>query len=101
MSETLTENKVKEIVEKYLNEKLGKIIKRYSQEQEIPSKFFLIEHSIRVEEELKAQRELMKKSFELVEKRFKQLDKNFELIEKRFEQIDKRSELVNKRIDKG
>jgi len=99
MSETLTENKVREIIEKYLNEKLDNIVKKYSQEREIPEKLSLLERAIRVEEELKTQRDLMEKSFELIEKRFEQVYKSFELIEKRFEQVDKRFEQIEKRFE--
>ena len=52
----------------------------------------LLERSVRVEEELKHQRLLMRESFE-------QFKKRFELIEKRFEQVDKRFEQVDKRLD--
>lgn len=64
------------------------------------------ERIVRVEEELKHQRELMiegfkhmEKRFEQVEKRFEQIDKHFEQMEKRFEQIDKRFEQVDKRFE--
>ena len=66
----------------------------------------LRERTIRVEEELKHQRELMlegfkqmEKRFEQVDKRFEQIDKRFEQVEKRFEQIDKRFEQVDKRFE--
>ena len=66
----------------------------------------LRERMIRVEEELKHQRELMmegfkqmEKRFEQIDKRFEQVDKRFELMEKRFEQIDKRFEQVDKRFE--
>jgi len=66
----------------------------------------LRERTVRVEEELKHQRELMlkgfaqtEKRFEQVEKRFEQIDKHFEQVEKRFEQIDKRFERVEKRLE--
>lgn len=66
----------------------------------------LRERTIRVEEELKHQRELMlegfkqmEKRFEQVVKRFEQIDKRFEQVEKRFEQIDKRFEQVDKRFE--
>ncbi|MCF6335618.1 MAG: hypothetical protein L3J12_07745 [Spirochaetales bacterium] len=75
------------------------------------------ERMVRVEEELKNQRELMKqgfdqmdkrieliqinmdKHFEQIEKRFEQVDKRFEQIEKRFEQVDKRFEQIEKRFE--
>lgn len=66
----------------------------------------LLERSVRVEEELKHQRLLMRESFEqfekrfeLIEKRFEQVDKRFEQIDKRFEQVDKRFEQVDKRFE--
>ncbi|MBK1647746.1 hypothetical protein [Rhabdochromatium marinum] len=70
----------------------------------------LRERMVRVEEELKAQRELMREGFEhnrtemnlrfeQVNKRFEQVDKHFEQVEKRFEQIDRRFEQVDKRLD--
>jgi len=59
----------------------------------------LSERIIRVEEELKAQRDLMKQGFEQMEKRFEQVDKRFEQVDKRFEQVDKRFEQADKRFD--
>ncbi|CAA9890807.1 conserved hypothetical protein [Candidatus Methylobacter favarea] len=45
------------------------------------------ERVIRVEEELKHQRELMSEGFRQMEKRFEQVDKRFEQVDKRFEQM--------------
>jgi chromosome segregation ATPase len=77
----------------------------------------LRERMVRVEEELKHQRELMREGFaqidkrlELAEKRheehredmlarFAQVDKRFEQVDKRFEQVDKRFEQVDKRFE--
>lgn len=53
----------------------------------------LRERIVRVEEELRHQRELMLEGF-------KQMDKRFEQIDKRFEQADKRFESLAKRIDR-
>ena len=54
----------------------------------------LLDRMVRVEEELKAQRELMDERFGFMERRFEAVDKRFEdLIAysyKRFEQVDKR-----------
>ena len=78
----------------------------------------LRERIIRVEEELKHQRELMLESFRQMDKRFEQVDKRFEQVDKRFEQMerymkqrfeqvdkrfeqmDKRFEALNKRMDR-
>ncbi len=59
----------------------------------------LRERTVRVEEELKAQRELMREGFAHMEKRFEQVDKRFEQIDKRFEQVDKRFEQIDKRFE--
>ncbi len=59
----------------------------------------LRERMVRVEEELKNQRDLMKQGFDLVEKRFEQVDKRFEQVERRFEQIDNRFEQIDKRFE--
>jgi len=58
-----------------------------------------LERIVRVEEELKSQRELMKQGFEAMEKRFEAVDKRFEQVDKRFEQVDKRFEAVDKRFE--
>ncbi len=59
----------------------------------------LLERSVRVEEELKHQRLLMRESFEQFEKRFELIEKRFEQVDKRFEQVDKRFEQVDKRLE--
>src|SRR6056297_1297477 len=70
----------------------------------------LRERSVRVEEELKHQRELMREGFDAMERRFEQVDKRFEQVDKRFEemradmlarfeQVDKRFEQVDKRFE--
>ena len=63
----------------------------------------LSERFVRVEEELKHQRELMIKGFAQAEKRFEQVDKRFEESRQdmlaRFEQVDKRFEQVDKRFE--
>ena len=59
----------------------------------------LLERSVRVEEELKHQRLLMRESFEQFEKRFELIEKRFEQVDKRFEQVDKRFEQVGKRFE--
>ncbi|MCL7928596.1 hypothetical protein [Halomonas llamarensis] len=59
----------------------------------------LRERMVRVEDELRHQRELMQQGFQLMEKRFEQVDKRFEQVDKRFEQVDKRFEQVDKRFE--
>jgi hypothetical protein len=52
----------------------------------------LRERMVRVEEELKHQRELMRQGFEQVDKRFEQVDKRFEQVDRRFDEMIKRSD---------
>lgn len=63
----------------------------------------LRERTIRVEEELKHQRELMLEGFKQVDKRFEQVDRRIEQMaeqmNKRFEQVDRRLDQMDKRID--
>ena len=58
---------------------------------------------LKVEEELRHQRELMQQGFAMMEKRFEQVDKRFEdmqhNMDKRFDQVDKRFEQVDKRFE--
>jgi predicted RNase H-like nuclease (RuvC/YqgF family) len=100
----LSENQLKQIGE-YIQEKLPVWIRTYTSQQEsgvnpltppasVPTA--LLERMVRVEEELKSQRELMKAGFERMDQRFEdlihQMDKRFEQMDKRFEQSDKRFE---------
>ena len=63
----------------------------------------LRERTIRVEEELRHQRELMTEGFKQMDKRFEQMqlemNKRFEQVDKRFEQVEKRFEQVDKRLE--
>ncbi|AFL75891.1 hypothetical protein [Thiocystis violascens] len=64
----------------------------------------LRERMVRVEEELKHQRELMRQGFEQMDRRFEamqaSMDKRFEQVEKRFEQVDKCFEAMQASLDK-
>jgi len=55
------------------------------------------ERIVRVEEELKHQRELMLQGFELMDKRFEEMRED---MNKRFEQVDKRFESLTRRLDR-
>ena len=65
----------------------------------------LLERMVRVEEELKAQRELMDERFGFMEQRFEAVDRRFEAVDKRFEDgsliahLDKRFEAVDRRFE--
>ena len=54
---------------------------------------------LRVEEELKHQRELMMQGFKRMDERFEAVDQRFEAVDKRFEAVDKRFEAVDKRFE--
>ncbi len=62
------------------------------------------ERIVRVEEELKHQRQLMMQGFEMMDKRFEEMrtdtNKRFEQVDKRFEQMDKRFEEIRTDMDK-
>ncbi|CAD7842586.1 MAG: hypothetical protein [Olavius algarvensis Gamma 1 endosymbiont] len=59
----------------------------------------LRERMVRIEEELKHQRELIKTVLEQMDKRFEAVDKRFEAVDKRFEAVDKRFEELIRRMD--
>ena len=64
----------------------------------------LRERTIRVEEELKHQRELMQQGFKEMEKRFdlqrEEMVSRFEKVDQRFEKVDQRFEKVDQRFEK-
>ena len=100
----MEQSAVAEIVEGILEEKLGDYISRYLAGREREYEFIgSTERLIRLEEELKAQREMMATRFEGMDKRFEELihymDKRFEAVDKRFEAVDKRFEAVDKRFE--
>jgi len=110
MAEKLTNDNLEQIAE-YLSEKFP-ILKEESRKRRYSDSFELElrERTIRVEEELKNQRELireininMREQFILVEKRFEQVDKRFEQVDKRFEEMrtdmNTRFEQVDKRFE--
>jgi len=60
----------------------------------------LRERLVRIEEELKHQRELIKTILEQMDKRFEAVDKRFEAVDKRFEAVDRRFEAMQQSMDK-
>jgi len=58
----------------------------------------LKERMVRVEEELRHQRELMLQGFAMMEKRFESNDKRFESIDKRFESLEESIEKLSARM---
>ena len=60
----------------------------------------LRERMVRVEEELKHQRELMREGFAQMDKRFGQVDKRFEQVDKRFESVQQDIRNLQQRMDR-
>ncbi len=81
-----------EAIGRYVRGNLGTWMREVDLDRDIE----LRERTVRVEEELKAQRELMREGFAQTEKRFElmqeQMDRRFDEVDKRFEQVDKRFE---------
>jgi uncharacterized coiled-coil DUF342 family protein len=59
----------------------------------------LRERMVRVEEELRDQRELMREGFAQMEKRFEQVDKRFEQVDNRFESVQQDIRYLQQRMD--
>ncbi len=97
---TMQENNLKVQVDQYLKDNL----KTYMMESNHHHEVGVLERIIRVEEELKHQREILEKLLHQIDKRFEQMDKRFEdllhYMDKRFEQMDKRFEEMQKQVDK-
>ena len=101
------EDKDFEQIEEYIKENLPEILARQSLSS--PPQVYEIElreRMVRVEEELKNQRDLMKQGFDLMDKRFTEMredsNRRFEQVDKRFEEMredsSRRFELVDKQI---
>ena len=76
-----------EAIGRYVRGNLGTWIREINMDRDIE----LRERTVRVEEELKAQRELMREGFAQMEKRFElmqqQMDQRFDAVDKRFEDM--------------
>ncbi len=91
MSETVElSHEALETIGHYVRRNLGAWIAEVVPRSLVDRDLELRERTIRVEEELKTQRELMRQGFEHTEKLLQQIDRRFEQIDKRFEQVDKR-----------
>jgi hypothetical protein len=60
----------------------------------------LRERMVRVEEELKHQRELIQQILVTMDKRFEAVERRFDMIDKRFDANDARFEALTRRIDR-
>ena len=88
-----------ELISRYLAEKYPAIKGSADQYRYSDIKIDIHERIVRVEEELKHQRDLLQNMFQMSDKRFEQMEKRFEQVDKRFEQVDKRFEQVDKRFE--
>jgi len=114
MKDTVSRETLIEIIKPLIAQQLETFVR----EHEIKAKeVSLLERISRVEEELKAQREIiaslqremiarfeaMDKRFEAMNERFEAVDKHFEVVEKRFEalqrEMDRRFEAVDRRFE--
>jgi len=85
------EEKDFEAIENYLRNNLARIISEQSLgKPPVVYEIELRERMVRVEEELKNQRELMNRGFEMMDKRFEQVDKRFEQVDKRLDELSGR-----------
>ena len=81
-----------EAIGRYVRGNLGIWIREINLDRDIE----LRERTVRVEEELKAQRELMREGFAQSQKRFELMQ---EQIDRRFDQTDKHLELIKEQMD--
>ncbi len=105
---TLDAEAVKRLVEAILRERLKATVREevaafVQQNDQRARELSLLERIVRVEEELKALREIQMTQFAASEKRFEALQREmnarFEAVDKRFEAVDKRFEAVDKRFE--
>ena len=81
----LTE-KTLEQIGTYVREHLGAWVRNVNSPLTVQMDPGFLERMVRVEEELKVQRDLMKQGFAQMEKRFEAVDRRFETIDRRFEE---------------
>jgi septin family protein len=99
MEKTVTRAEMEKYVTKMLESQLRQVVEEYVEKNELRLKeISIIERVVRVEEELKAMREVFETRFEAMDKRFEALQRElaarFEAVDKRFEEMDKRFSVV-------
>ena len=93
---------IEELLEELLTKRLGASVSAGKREQESSIPFLsgsereLFERILNVEQELRAQRDLIEKVLHQIDKRFEQVDKRFEQVDKRFEEL---REDMNRRFE--
>ena len=97
MDEKISKEELIKIIKPLIAEQLSAFIR----EHELKAKeISLIERIIRVEEELKAQREIIASLQREMNARFEAMEKRFEAMEKRFEAMDSRFEALQREMDR-
>ena len=92
MEKTVTRAEMEKYVTKMLESQLRQVVEEYVEKNELRLKeISLIERVVRVEEELKAMREVFETRFEAMDKRFEALQRE---LAARFEAVDKRFSVV-------
>ena len=76
-----------EYISRYLTEKFPSLKGNADQYRYSDIKIDIHERIVRVEEELKHQRELIHEVLKMMDKRFEQVEKRFEQVDKRFEEL--------------
>ena len=90
-------NDVLETIGGYVRRNLGAWMQEVAPRQATDRE--LLERTVRVEEELKNQRELMQQGFAAMDRRFEDVNRRFEDVNTRFEDVNTRFEDVNSRFD--
>ena len=90
MENTVTRAEMEQYFSKMLESRLQKAMEEFVERNELRLKeLSLIERIVRVEEELKAMREMFEVKFDAIDKRFEAVDKRFESVDKRFESLQR------------
>lgn len=97
MNNTVTKAEMEEYFSKMLEIRLQKAMEVYIERNELRIKeLSLIERVVRVEEELKAMREMSEVKFEEINRRFEALQRE---LNSRFEAVDKRFDALQRELD--
>lgn len=92
MQKTVTRTEMEKYVATMLDSQLRRVVEEYVEKNELKLKeISIIERVVRVEEELKAMREVFETRFEALQR---ELAARFEAVDKRFESMDKRFSVI-------
>ncbi|MEJ5300182.1 MAG: hypothetical protein WHS38_04255 [Thermodesulforhabdaceae bacterium] len=105
MQDAISRNEIEQIIKQLVQQSVVAAVEEFVRKNDQRAKeLSLIERVIRVEEELKALREIEAARFEAMERRFealqREIDARSEAMEKRFEAMEKRFEALQREMDK-